>query len=44
MGLDPSVKKNISTGEYEAGHMMYIHADSLKKLHADVRAFIQSAL
>lgn len=44
MGLDSTLKKNISTGEYEAGHMMYIHTDSLKKLHADVKAFIQGAL
>jgi carboxypeptidase C (cathepsin A) len=44
MGLDPTVKANITTGEYEAGHMMYIHADSLRKLKADVAAFIRSAL
>jgi carboxypeptidase C (cathepsin A) len=44
ISIDPALLKNFSTSYYEAGHMMYIHADSLKKLHADVRAFIQNAL
>jgi len=44
MGLDPSVKGNITTGEYEAGHMMYVHVESLKKLQRDVVAFIQGSL
>jgi carboxypeptidase C (cathepsin A) len=44
MGLDESVKGNITTAEYEAGHMMYVHVDSLKKLKADVQAFIEGAL
>jgi carboxypeptidase C (cathepsin A) len=44
MGLDATVKKNVSTGEYEAGHMMYIHAGSLRKLKDDVTTFIRSAL
>jgi carboxypeptidase C (cathepsin A) len=44
MGLDPTVKGNITTAEYEAGHMMYIHAESLRKLRDDVRAFLRSAL
>lgn len=44
MGLDPELEGNISTGEYEAGHMMYIHDASLKKLHKDVSGFIKSAL
>ncbi len=44
MGLDPEVRGNVTTAEYEAGHMMYIHAESLRKLKADVAKFIQSAL
>lgn len=44
MGLDPEVKGNITTAEYEAGHMMYVHVDSLKKLKSDVTAFIHRAL
>ncbi|MCB8932523.1 MAG: hypothetical protein M9921_07105 [Fimbriimonadaceae bacterium] len=39
MGLDPSLRDNISTGEYEAGHMMYIHEPSLERLQEDVRKF-----
>lgn len=44
MGLEPSLRENITTGEYEAGHMMYIHSQSLAKLHTDVRAFLQRAM
>jgi carboxypeptidase C (cathepsin A) len=29
------------TGEYEAGHMMYIHSPSLARLKADVARFVQ---
>lgn len=41
--LHPSLRGNISTGEYEAGHMMYIQKESLEKLKADVTAFIEGA-
>ncbi len=44
MGLDPSLRDNIQTGEYEAGHMMYIHTASLTKLKQDVAAFLAFAL
>jgi carboxypeptidase C (cathepsin A) len=43
MNLDPSLKQNIKTAYYEAGHMMYIDVKSLSKLKQDVVAFIQSA-
>ena len=33
-----------TAAEYEAGHMMYVHADSLAKLMADVARFIREAL
>lgn len=39
MGLDPSLRDNIATGQYEAGHMMYIHEPSLERLQEDVRKF-----
>ena len=42
MGLDPSLRDNITIEEYEAGHMMYLHEASLAKLKGDVRSFIQS--
>ena len=44
MGLDPSLRDNIKTGEYEAGHMMYIHTASLTKLKQDIAAFLEFAL
>lgn len=43
MNLDPSLRKNISTAYYEAGHMMYIEKSSLKKLKNDIAAFVRSA-
>ena len=39
--LDPETRHNIVTAEYEAGHMMYIHAPSLAKLKADVTRFLE---
>ena len=32
------------TAEYEAGHMMYIHAGELAKLKRDVADFLKDAL
>lgn len=44
MNLDPTLRKNISFAYYEAGHMMYIERNSLKKLKEDASAFIQSSM
>jgi len=44
MGLDPTLRGNIETGEYEAGHMMYIHGPSLEKLTKDVGAFVAGSI
>ena len=44
MNLDASLKKNISTHYYEAGHMMYIEKGSLVKLKSDFAKFMQSSL
>ena len=41
--LDGSFKDRIRMGYYEAGHMMYIHKPSLKKLKADLASFIRWA-
>jgi carboxypeptidase C (cathepsin A) len=41
MGLHPSVRGNIRTYEYEAGHMYYIHVPSLKKMKDDVVSFLR---
>ena len=44
LGLDPTLHASITTAEYEAGHMMYIHNPSLEKLKADVTAFLKNTL
>jgi carboxypeptidase C (cathepsin A) len=44
LGLDESLRANVSMAYYEAGHMMYIHRPSLIKLKDDLVKFIQSAL
>lgn len=43
LGLDPSLRKNVRMGYYEAGHMMYIHLPSLKALKADLAKFVRDA-
>jgi len=43
ISLDPALLKNISTGYYEAGHMMYIDEKQLTKLTSDVDKFMQEA-
>lgn len=44
LNLDPTLRKNISFEYYEAGHMMYIEKNSLKKLKDDVTRFMQGSL
>jgi carboxypeptidase C (cathepsin A) len=44
MNLDPQLRRNISFSYYEAGHMMYIEKNSLKKLKDDAAAFIRAAV
>lgn len=41
IGLDAKAKANISSGFYEAGHMMYINASSLSQLKKDVSGFLE---
>ena len=43
MGLDPSLRGSVTTAEYEAGHMMYIHAGELARLKSDVTGFLRQA-
>lgn len=42
--LDPSLRDNISMTYYEAGHMMYIHAESLAQLTEDLREFVRNSM
>lgn len=44
MNLPPAVRGNVSQTYYEAGHMMYTHVDSLKKLKADFSRWINAVL
>jgi carboxypeptidase C (cathepsin A) len=39
LGLDPSLRNNITLAYYDAGHQMYTDLPSLKKLKADVTEF-----
>jgi carboxypeptidase C (cathepsin A) len=43
MGLAPSLRQNIKTYQYDAGHMYYINVDSLKAMKKDVAGFLQWA-
>ncbi|MCC7229801.1 MAG: hypothetical protein IT203_05365 [Fimbriimonadaceae bacterium] len=40
MSLDPSLRPLFETGEFESGHMMYIHNPSLERLKSDVARFV----
>ena len=44
LGLDESLRDNLSMGYFEAGHMMYIHLPSLAKLRAALENFISEAM
>jgi Carboxypeptidase C (cathepsin A) len=43
MGIPADLRKNVTTHEYEAGHMMYIHSPSLAKIKEDVASFLRDA-
>jgi carboxypeptidase C (cathepsin A) len=44
LGLDATLRGNITMTFYEAGHMMYIHDPSLAQLKQDLDAFVDSTL
>ena len=44
LGLTPDLRKNITTRQYKAGHMMYLESASLAKLKKDVAEFIANSL
>lgn len=44
LGIDRSLRDNISMAFYESGHMMYIHYPSLVQMKADLAAFVRSAI
>ncbi len=43
LGLDESLRGNVTMGYYEAGHMMYIHIPSLKQMKKDLANFIKDS-
>ena len=43
LSLDESLRRHLSGGYYEAGHMMYVHLPSLAKLKQDLAQFIQAS-
>jgi carboxypeptidase C (cathepsin A) len=44
LALDDGLRKNISTHYYAAGHMMYIHQESLKAMSGDMSGFVKRAV
>jgi carboxypeptidase C (cathepsin A) len=44
LGLNESLRGNVSMAYYEAGHMMYIHMPSLEAMKRDLAEFIHSAM
>jgi carboxypeptidase C (cathepsin A) len=44
LGLDPSLRGNVSMAWYEAGHMMYVHQPSLAQMKLDLAKFVRSAV
>ena len=43
LGLDESLRGNVTMEYYDAGHMMYVHIPSLGKLAKDLRDFVVDA-
>ncbi|MER3489036.1 MAG: peptidase S10 [Meiothermus sp.] len=44
LGLDATLQDNISMAYYEAGHMMYVHLESLRQMKEDLVRFIRAAI
>ena len=43
LGLEPALRDNIEVSYFDAGHMMYVHAPSIRRLAADMRSFVERA-
>lgn len=42
--VEPELRNNVRMAYYEAGHMMYVHTESLAKLRADMVDFLDSVI
>ncbi|MEZ6196641.1 MAG: peptidase S10 [Planctomycetota bacterium] len=42
MGLDPTLRGNVRSTFYDAGHMMYVHRPSLEALQRDWQSFLRT--
>ena len=42
LNITPELRKNVQIEFYEAGHMMYVHPDSMRKFGATTKAFIDA--
>ncbi|CAN5548530.1 peptidase S10 [soil metagenome] len=42
--LDPTLQANLSKSLYQAGHMMYVHRESLAKLKGELAGFVKAAV
>ncbi|MFT7670715.1 MAG: carboxypeptidase C (cathepsin A) [Planctomycetota bacterium] len=43
LGLEPHLRKNVSMGFFESGHMMYIHKPSLIEFHKQLETFLENS-
>lgn len=43
LGLQGSLRDNVRMVYFEAGHMMYLHAESLQRLAQELRGFVEGA-
>ncbi len=43
LGLDPALQDNVTMAYYPAGHMMYVHLESLAAMRHDIATFVTGA-
>jgi carboxypeptidase C (cathepsin A) len=44
LAITPELRRNVEIEYYEAGHMMYVHPESMRKFTETTRAFIDNGL
>ena len=44
LGIDPSLRENLTIETYEGGHMMYLYKPTLVKMKDDVARFMKKRL